>query len=312
MEERDFGKYLILLVAVVAVVGLLTTDGFDVTGFAAKKAPKAAPAKKAPAAQAAAKVPSLPVAASSCAVWLKTSERSCNSPPRQNQILAKYTCKSDASKYSWRLESTCGAAQRCQNGACVDRTPVGQACRRNDECQAGFVCRGGTDQVGHPELFTCQNAGGGGGVACDENADCAQDLGYACRNGACTLPVGAPCTMDNHMDCASNLCGLTNYEQRIFQCAEPGVDPISAYCRDDRECASGICGREENGDVRCVEGRDPLGARCELNAECASGACGSEEGQFDRCVEPGRDPAGAVCFNNVECASNTCSAGYCT
>ncbi len=38
MNDRDFGKYAFLIVAVVAVVGLLSTGGQDMTGFATKVA----------------------------------------------------------------------------------------------------------------------------------------------------------------------------------------------------------------------------------------------------------------------------------
>ncbi len=92
----------------------------------------------------------------------------------------------------------CPDGTGCRDGACVAVVPalkqMAAPCQKNNECAAGLVCRGGSDQIGHPELFTCQLVGGsfeGVGVACDENADCIQQSGHVCLNGACLVPPGA-------------------------------------------------------------------------------------------------------------------------
>ena len=135
----------------VAVFGLILmfnnswNDDDSFTGFAAKKfAAKKAVAKAKPIRGGG------PGGTPACAQWAKTPERRCNSAPRQNQILAKYTCKSDASKTSWRLETTCAAGQECSNNVCVNlcgngRVDPGETCEicRDAWCGVGQSCEGG-------------------------------------------------------------------------------------------------------------------------------------------------------------------------
>ena len=189
-------RFALLIVAVVAVFGLILMfqNAGDVTGFAAKKAVAKA---KAPA-------------PASCTEWSKTSERRCNSAPRQNQVLAKYTCKSDASKTSWRLENTCDANHICENGACVNRCTDSDA-NPGDITNPGLFARTfnytvagtahGFGGEGAPQSdfsdrcttatmlreYACSRDGGGRAntqFISSTDYDCASE-GTICENGAC-------------------------------------------------------------------------------------------------------------------------------
>lgn len=113
MEERDFGRYLLLLVAVVAVVGLLVGSGDGITGFAAKKA--RLPGKV----FLGAGVKANPNA---CVYNLATGRKRCDINDFTNRpyVAEEFTCSSDKSKIAWRAaQEQCVGIEGCRNGECV-------------------------------------------------------------------------------------------------------------------------------------------------------------------------------------------------
>ncbi len=167
--------------------------------------------------------------------------------------------------------------------------PATTSCQKNAECQAGLVCRGSIDEVGHPELFTCQELGGDG-LACDENADCIQQLGFICLNDACTIPP-------------------PNVEAEPPVPPAPVLKPSTTSCQKNEECQAGLVCRGSIDEVghpelfTCQEaGGD--GLACDEDADCMQ-----QLGFMclkDACTIPPPPIPAAACANENTRADSNC------
>ncbi len=212
MDERDFAKYAFLIIAVVAVVGLLTTGSVDVTGFAARGVVAGA----------------------------GTQDHNCR-PAGDNRGRCNAGLFCDGQ----------GALARCRQIRCSD-TDSGQnfnvpgtvtglrTANAATATSASDSCRPYSAIL--TEFYCAPNR-----VYSFVTHNCARD-GKTCQNGACALCEGQPCLGLNaacryHTQCASGLCGWnTGGPQNIYVCEEP--NPVGSICYFNQECASGRCVRE--------------------------------------------------------------------
>ncbi len=263
MEERDFAKYAFLIVAVVAVVGLLVSDA-GVTGFFGRRF-ISPPFSRFNAAER-------------CQNPQLTDELRCNTDfnPRHNprQILARYSCDNPR-LHIWQLERTCPIGEVCYRNECRSGSALGAPCDDNSECASGICGRN------QNRRYVCEEPNQPVGNYCGYNnhAECASGICgldnqyryFICEN---PNPLGAPCEWPE--ECVSEVCGVDEQNHPV---CENQDQPLGARCNDDgpnspAECGSGICGPNEQGRFVCEEA-NPLGARCSTNNpdECASGQC---------------------------------------
>jgi len=242
-------RFALLIVAVVAVFGLVMmfnnswNDDDSFTGFAAKKAvAKAKPIRGGG-----------PGGTPACAQWAKTPERRCNSAPRQNQILAKYTCKSDASKTSWRLETTCAAGQECSNNVCVNlcgngRVDPAESC---GTCPADIACAAGQECSNNVCVNLCGNGRVDPGETCEICRDAWCGVGQSCEGGQC---VAVPILLRQF--CEGNILHnqTTDQSDVAFDCSKPyarqhrnppGDRDLPGKCVtiDESRATCGVCGK---------------------------------------------------------------------
>ncbi len=192
---------------------------------------------------------------------------------------------------------------------CVAPYQLGSPCRVSREC-ASEIC--GRNEQGikvciEPRPFDS---------ACDWSSECASGLcvGVGARPGRCRnqdQPLGSVCIRTGgrySYECASRLCGMNEQGQRV--CEEPNQQPGSS-CSSDQECASGVCGRNEQNQMVCEEPNQPLGSVCAFPGECAPNGCGSNEQGARVCIVPFSSPLGRNCVWSEECASRNCGDGVC-
>lgn len=206
-----------------------------------------------------------------------------------------------------------------------------------DSASAAATCADGAKNQDETALDCggrCRTCAAGQG--CSVGADCESGV---CADRGCS-PGDARC-------CQLPACndGVLNGVEPIADCGDAicGLCPIGSPCRDDGQCASGVCRSgtceadacsdgSKNGvetdidcggsDLSCA--RCSPGAACASNADCSSGACinsiceacadgardGSESdvdcgGSCGQC-EPGRR-----CEVDTDCQSGACQDGSC-
>src|SRR3989339_393887 len=113
------------------------------------------------------------------------------------------------------------------------------------------------------------------------------------QNGRCLVALGSQCGIDS--ECASGVCGYN--EQDLSVCKEPN-QPLGSQCYlyNHQECASGLCGLNEQSEWVCEEPNQPLGSQCGSDKECASILCTPNEQNERVCEEPNQ-PLGVYCWS---------------
>lgn len=156
--------------------------------------------------------------------------------------------------------------------------PLGATCRDNDDCASGGCLFGSPGQT----LFT------GVCVGCLDESGC--DAGEVC---GVSIPESLVIT-------------------RAVQCVAPALDPVGAPCRDDLECASGVCNIGAFNQGVCGDCRDSgdctAGAACVDNVIWPADEDGLQPGPVGLICD-GSQLAGAPCSFDATCASGVCSGG---
>lgn len=157
--------------------------------------------------------------------------------------------------------------------ACQQKV-AGTACTDDLECDEGFFCenRECIELVDLPEL------------GCDDDLECDVNNGFQCVDGQCeqrgpvTCVTTASCPFDQYCNSQSSTC----------------VELLEGWCRQDDQCASGLCSSAGAVPGRCVQCRNDghcdNGATCNLNNICEGGEtppadCGANATRVnDACV----------------------------
>ena len=105
-----------------------------------------------------------------------------------------------------------------------------------------------------------------------------------------------PCSATS--ECVSGLICIYDSVTRRNTCQTPR--PIGTACGNDRECASSLCGRNQNNVQVCESPGQPFGNVCGREIECASNVC-------DITRRICLIPTGSPCENNLDCASVLCA-----
>lgn len=210
----------------------------------------------------------------------------------------------------------CPSSQRCDEGECIDKLPVGDACTSDSDCKSdncsdfAGVCR-------VPVGATCDETNCDGCLVstgssycsrrCDGSSQCgageclgSESEGYFCRmpcNGfsdpacpgsRCDLATGTPAT-EYFCDCLDTRACVWN----------EAPHPLGARCSDDSTCESGLC---DSGPVgSSVSNYSLVGLctkPCATNQDCDDGFL---------CIRP-QDKAICLPVCDTTCAIGTCLA----
>ncbi len=187
-------------------------------------------------------------------------------------------------------------------GGCPERCAAGDACRSDQDCEAGQFCPAHTRECTPASCGDGSRNGselsidcGGGtcpgcppGSECRANADCASQVCGA--NGACAAPTcedGVQNQDETDLDCGGS-CGPCLATQACLEAA----DCESAVCAGEG-CSldSALCCQAPSCDDDVLNGTEP-------NVDCGNAACGL-------C------PINSPCSVNAQCNTDLCQAGSC-
>lgn len=211
-------------------------------------------------------------------------------------------CLDGSCRESCSTDGDCGADEVCRSATAtveqgtvqVEVCQAPQACTAPDECEDGRTCV--VRNVGDDDVQTlCLQPGDGDGLgdACDEAADCANNL---CLNEWRAEVCSHPCADDE--DCADGytcetraLRGTEVSERTVCVPPEPTTCVTNDDCDRDQRC-SVVVGRDGDALVRiCIDpvGPGDAGDDCDDDADCDTGICLGEA-----CT--------ALCRDEADCA----------
>lgn len=124
---------------------------------------------------------------------------------------------------------SCGTNASCEEGRCVARIGVGEACAPEDRCVIGARCEGGVCRA--PSYVDVNES-------CDQDNRCRYKS--HCEAGTCVedAMLDESCATTS---CASGWCGTGDVCQALL--------PAGAVCASSSQCASGLCLEGECRDL---------------------------------------------------------------
>jgi hypothetical protein len=202
-------------------------------------------------------------------------------------LLAAFSCSCSQDPSPRALGEGCASTAECEAGLeCLDEMPGGlctRTCGDSTECPDGSTC---VDLAGAGFCFAlCAGAG-----------DCRSD--YACSLGVCDLPCAddEECPVYARCDPTERGCVLRE-DQGL---GEP--------CRDDAQCASGLCMPGDAGGY-CTE---PCGGDAACDADLVCGMVVIDGRPEGLCRHPaGSGEPGDLCDTGSSCRSGACARGAC-
>ena len=190
------------------------------------------------------------------------------------------SCSSNNENDACVRNSQCPASYVCDNGLCVEM------CEFDIDCESGETCRAGY----------CVPGGDAGDDATADVGTDAPDLGQPTGIGPDGQPVyganaGETCAEEG--ECRS---GLTCAEEL---CSPAGDTEADGLCTISGECAEGLsC----NVLARCVESAQvEAGGICDESADCAAGLRCELLGVSGVCAPEGVGDLGQTCTSNSDC-----------
>lgn len=184
------------------------------------------------------------------------------------------------------INSFC-TALTCQNG---NDCPTGTACVNNACIQVGRTCQSNADCF---EL-SCMDTGISGGICVQCLSDFNCPIGQGCFNNTCRFPNPGETGTNllNYVSIAQengNITAPPGYFCPTSSCAGTGGDVIA--CTGTETCPNS-CSFCVDSVCRCTPGQ--ILEPCRDNTDCASGLCGNTElGQV--CI-----PMGGECISNYD------------
>jgi hypothetical protein len=270
---------------------------------------------------------------------------------------APFTCEGQSCRVTCTSDSQCLPPRVCSNGSCGKRGP-GQTCGAAEQCESGFCVDGVCcENACAGRCTTCASARARGkcvpvpagnadlralapGSAVDPAQSCADQGPQSCgANGRCDGKGGCEIYRDNTI-CAPGSCEATTNQGtapsvcRAGRCEHPAGQTCAPFvgcsgnrcstsCDDDRDCSAGnvctagSCGKRPIGSV-CSRGDECAGPGICAQGRCCSASCNRActacnlEGQIGTCAPVptgGADPGGA-CRNDA-CNNGCDGAGSC-
>ena len=179
--------------------------------------------------------------------------------------------------------NACTRNDTCQAGTCTGREPV--VCSAADQCHEAGVCDPGTG--------VCSNPTKSDGTTCDDGNACTRN--DTCQAGTCTGREPVVCSAAD-------------------QCHEAGVcDPGTGVCSnptksDGTTCDDGnACTRNDTCQAGTCTGREPV--VCSAADQChEAGVCNPATGA---CSTPAKNDGSACDDGNACTQTDTCQAGTC-
>lgn len=227
--------------------------------------------------------------------------------PGQEMSCGVYACGEDTCRVDCSQDAHCIAGYRCDAGACVAVSGLGDACADNSQCATGYCdngtcCAGGTCCTEDAQCASLNEA-----PTCTDAATCSGQqrvftcgLGFMCEGSMVAAPAA----------CAGEACADGDACTQTDTCSEQGVcegsDPVQCEAPDSCNGA-GVCDPETGECSNPGPGDD---AACDDGNPCTVDSCDPELGCTHEAMEDGTPCGdGDACNGEELCQAGACAVG---